>query len=88
MTLSSFAQSQLDHLRARGPLSRFGTQFLIDAVARVFALTFAVLLRYDFDTSEISWRWFAVILVATLLVQLVAGLVAGLAGRSTPVPRS
>ncbi|GAB3604687.1 nucleoside-diphosphate sugar epimerase/dehydratase [Conyzicola nivalis] len=73
MTLSSFAQTQINNLRARGPLSRFGIQFLIDGAAWLFALTFAVLLRYDFDSSQISWSWFALIVAATLLVQLVAG---------------
>ena len=73
MTFSSFTQKQLNNLRARGPLSRFGTQYLIDAVAWVFALTFAVLLRYDFDSTQISWRWFAVITVFTILVQLIVG---------------
>ena len=73
MTFSSFTQKQLKNLRARGPLSRFGTQYLIDAVAWIFALTFAVLLRYDFDSTQISWRWFAVITVFTILVQLIVG---------------
>jgi FlaA1/EpsC-like NDP-sugar epimerase len=73
MTFSSFAQAQLNKVRARGPLSRFGTQYLIDAVAWLFALTFAVLLRYDFDSTQISWAWLAVIMVAALIVQLVVG---------------
>jgi len=73
MTPSSFAQTQLNKLRARGPLSRFGTQYLIDAVAWIFALTFAVLLRYDFDSSLISWRWLAIISIVTILIQLVVG---------------
>jgi len=73
MTFSSFAQTQLNKLRARGPLSRFGTQYLIDAVAWVFALIFAVLLRYDFDSSQVSWRWLSVIVIATLIVQVIVG---------------
>ena len=73
MTIASFAQTQLNVIRARGPLSRFGTQYLIDATAWVFALTFAVFLRYDFDSSQISWRWLAVVCVVTLIVQLVSG---------------
>ena len=73
MTLSSFAQSQLNKLRARGPLGRFGTQYVIDALAWVFALTFAVFLRYDFDSSQISWRWLALVCLITLVVQFVSG---------------
>ena len=73
MTLSSFAQSQLNRLRARGPLGRFGTQYVIDALAWVFALTFAVFLRYDFDSSQISWRWLALVCLITLVVQFVSG---------------
>jgi FlaA1/EpsC-like NDP-sugar epimerase len=73
MSISSFALKQLNKLRSRGSLSRFGTQYLIDAAAWVFALTFAVFLRYDFDSTQISWRWLAVISVVTVLVQLVVG---------------
>src|SRR4051812_7565221 len=73
MTLSSFALNRLNKIRSRGPLSRFGTQFLIDAFAWVFALTFAVFLRYDFNTTQISWGWFALICVVTVLVQLFVG---------------
>jgi FlaA1/EpsC-like NDP-sugar epimerase len=73
MTLSSFALNRLNKIRSRGPLSRFGTQFLIDAFAWVFALTFAVFLRYDFNTTQIAWGWFALICVVTVLVQLFVG---------------
>ncbi|WP_411701482.1 polysaccharide biosynthesis protein [Conyzicola sp.] len=73
MTIASFAKNQLDKIRARGPVSRFGTQYLIDAVAWIFALIFAVLLRYDFDTSQVSWRWLAAIAVVTILIQAGAG---------------
>jgi FlaA1/EpsC-like NDP-sugar epimerase len=73
MTLSSFAQSQLNKLRARGPVGRFGTQYVIDAFAWIFALTFAVFLRYDFDSSQVSWRWLALISLVTVIVQFVSG---------------
>jgi FlaA1/EpsC-like NDP-sugar epimerase len=73
VTIASFAQAQLNVIRARGPLSRFGTQYLIDAAAWVFALTFAVFLRYDFDSAQISWRWLAIVCGVTLLVQLASG---------------
>jgi len=72
MTLS-FAQSQLRNLQARSALRRFGTQYLIDAMAWVFGLTFAVFLRYDFDVTQISWRWLSAVSIATVLVQLGVG---------------
>jgi len=69
----TFAQSQLSKLQSRSAFRRFGTQYSIDAIAWVFALTFAVFLRYDFDVTQVSWRWLAAISAATILVQLGVG---------------
>ena len=54
-------------------MSRFGTQYLIDAVAWIAALVFAEFLRYDFDSSLVGWRWLAIVCIATALVQLFIG---------------
>jgi FlaA1/EpsC-like NDP-sugar epimerase len=73
VTPADFAFSQIQKLRARSSAARFGTQFLIDAVAWVVALVFAQLLRYDFDTTLIGWRWLAAVCLVTVLVQMVVG---------------
>src|SRR4051812_28716366 len=53
-------------------------QAVIDVTAWILALTFAVLVRYDFHWSEVSWIQLAVILPLTGMAQVVAGLASGL----------
>ena len=58
-------------------------QGLIDGAAWSFAIVAATLFRYDFHASRLTVRGIAVAIPATLLVQGLAGLAAGLyAGRS------
>jgi len=58
---------------ARGSVSRFGTQYALDAFAWTFALVLSVVLRYEFDVSQISWLPLIVLCGAASAVQLAAG---------------
>jgi len=73
MTVADLMFKQIQKMRSRGPVSRFGAQYVIDAVAWVTALVFAEFLRYDFDSSLVGWRWLAIVCLATVLVQLFIG---------------
>jgi FlaA1/EpsC-like NDP-sugar epimerase len=73
VTVSDIAFAQIQKLRARSAFTRFGIQYLIDAVAWIVALVFAEYLRYDLDASLIGWRWLAAVCLITAVVQLVIG---------------
>ena len=58
---------------SRGPLSRFGSQFLLDAAAWVIALFAARLLRVDFDYTRVPWAALAVLILFAVTLQFVIG---------------
>jgi dTDP-glucose 4,6-dehydratase len=60
----------------RGPLSRFGTQIAIDAIAWTIGVFAAGILRYELDLSKIQWLSFAVVSAGVIAVQVTLGLIA------------
>jgi FlaA1/EpsC-like NDP-sugar epimerase len=73
MKLSALAVSEISRLRTRGPFALYGTQYVIDAAAWMIALFVAEFLRYDFDPSQIGWKWLIAVAVTTIAVQLLIG---------------
>lgn len=84
MTLTNLAASAIRRTAAKGSAVRFGTQYLVDALAWTFALVFAALLRYDFQFASVHWRWLAVICLSVVILQFVAGWTAHLYGGRHP----
>lgn len=52
---------------------QYGLLFGLDALAWVLGITAALLLRLDFDVANNLWQWAAVVVGATILLQLVGG---------------
>jgi len=73
MSVPDFLLGIVGKITNRGSISRFGAQYLIDAVIWVFSLTFAAMLRYDFDLDQVSWRSLALLCLATVLLQALFG---------------
>lgn len=68
--------SGFDRLLERGyaiPGARYGSQFVLDAVAWSLALFFAEWARYEFDLTRIAWIPLLVLIAAAWLVQFVVG---------------
>ncbi|WP_241979420.1 polysaccharide biosynthesis protein [Cryobacterium suzukii] len=60
-------------LRRAKPWVRFGAQYALDDAAWGVALIFAVILRYDFNLSAISWLPLLTLCVAACVVQFGVG---------------
>ncbi|MCU1546594.1 MAG: polysaccharide biosynthesis protein [Homoserinimonas sp.] len=73
MSLTDYAMKRMQALYSNGPLSRFGTQYLFDALAWAVALTLAQILRYEFDVTRVAWLSLALLCVVAALIQLVVG---------------
>ncbi len=54
-------------------LRRFGSQFLLDALAWLIAVLIAAMLAYDFNLGHMPFRTLLAIAAATMLAQLVIG---------------
>lgn len=65
----------LQSLADRGTLFRHGIPFVFDAAAWTIAIVFAVIFRFDFDSTRVFWRPLAVLCLAVVLLQLSLGLV-------------
>jgi FlaA1/EpsC-like NDP-sugar epimerase len=57
----------------RRPVTRFGTQMLVDAVAWLVAVFLAALFRYEFDLSRFQWGSLGVVAVIVVVVQIIVG---------------
>ena len=71
--IGDIAASRMQRLYSNGPISRFGTQYALDAIAWVLAIVLAVIFRWDFDFDSISWRPLAILCLAAAIMQLPAG---------------
>ena len=63
----------MQRLYSNGPISRFGTQYALDAIAWVLAIVLAAIFRWDFDFDSISWRPLAILCLVAAIMQLPAG---------------
>jgi FlaA1/EpsC-like NDP-sugar epimerase len=63
----------LTGIRSRGAWLRIGTRYLLDAVSWSVALVAAVFIRYDFDLTPVRWSSFAIVTLATVVVQFPVG---------------
>ncbi|MET3769743.1 dTDP-glucose 4,6-dehydratase [Marisediminicola sp. UYEF4] len=73
MALSDLAVGKMQALYENGPVSRFGTQYVLDALAWTVAILLAVLLRYDFALDQITWFSTFMVCLAAAALQLCAG---------------
>jgi FlaA1/EpsC-like NDP-sugar epimerase len=62
----------IEFLQGR-PLTRFGTQMMVDAVAWILAFLLATLFRYDFVVRHVHWASLMIVTVSLIIVQLVVG---------------
>ena len=56
-----------------GPVSRFGTQYVIDALSWLVALVLARLLRVDFDLGNVPWGALLFVAGCAVVLQLIVG---------------
>ena len=68
-----FVVRTLQQLSDRGAIFRFGIPYVFDSAAWAVALVSAVIFRYDFDTSAVSWRPLALLCIVMALAQLALG---------------
>lgn len=73
VALSDSAAKTMQLLYTNGPTSRFGSQYVLDAIAWAVALVLAALFRYDFEVGSVSWAGLGVVCLAAVIVQLLAG---------------
>ncbi|AWB85665.1 polysaccharide biosynthesis protein [Mycetocola zhujimingii] len=73
MELDNGAVKERDLLNGEVPLVRFGAQFVLDAAAWSVALVLAVMFRYEFVLSTVSWKTLAAIVVVAIVLQFVVG---------------
>ena len=71
--MSDVLAARMRRVYARGPLSRFGSQYAFDAIAWMVALAVAQLLRFDLDISRVALAPLAVAGVLTAALQFVIG---------------
>lgn len=75
MFLTEFATTSMRRLYQRGPVSRFGTQYLLDAAAWIIAVLLAVLLRFDGEVADVEWLPTLLLCLIAALLQLCLGFV-------------
>ena len=73
MGMNSWSTRTLRLLTTNGPTVRFGSQMAIDGIAWTIAIVVAVVLRYEFDFSQISPGSLFVVVVAAVVLQCVFG---------------
>ena len=73
MVLTDLAVRKMQALYNNGPLSRFGTQYMLDALSWAVAIVLAVLLRYDFALDRVTWFSTLMVCLAAAALQLGAG---------------
>lgn len=71
--MSDVLAARMRRVYAGGPLSRFGSQYALDAIAWMVALAVAQLLRFDLDISRVALAPLAVAGVLTAALQFVIG---------------
>lgn len=71
--MTDAALKRMQQLYSGGPYSRFGTQYLFDAVSWVAAIVLAAFLRFEFDVSRMTWVPLLVLCLGAAVVQLLSG---------------
>jgi len=73
MAVNSFAYRTIVRVATNGPATRFGTQFAVDALAWAVAIVASNVLRFEFDLDKIAWTPLILVVIATAVVQFIAG---------------
>lgn len=73
MNPDDLAKSQTQRLYSNRLTSWSGIQYVLDALAWVFAIALAAVFRWDFDFSSVSWRPLVILCLAAAIMQLPTG---------------